>query len=353
MDAMPRPRPPHLHRETNRHGKTVWFVRVGHGPRVRIRAAQGSPEFQAEYQAALGGSAIVAPRKSGAGTLGWLWDRYRETQVWAKLSPATRRQRENIMRPVLEMSGKMPLSDMTRKTVVAGRDRRASTPAMARHFVDTLHGLFQWAVDAEHVAVDPTERVKVEKPQTEGFAVWTNEEVERFRVAYPLGTRERVAFDLLYYTGLRRGDVARVGRQHVRDGVLMLSTAKTGEKVSIRILSELATTLAAGPCGDLTFIVSERTGRAFTKESFGNWFREVCTAAGCTGSAHGLRKALATRLANEGATVHELEALFGWRGGGMAALYTRTADRTRLAGSAMDRLIKRTSIPAPNGKVRE
>src|SRR5271166_4351482 len=44
-------------------------------------------------------------------------------------------------------------------------------------------------------------------------------------------------------------------------------------------------------------------------------------------SAHGLRTALATRLANKGATTHELEALFGWRGGGMASLYTRSANR--------------------------
>jgi predicted Abi (CAAX) family protease len=36
---MPRPRKPYLHKETNRHGRTVWYVRnkdVG-GKRTRIR----------------------------------------------------------------------------------------------------------------------------------------------------------------------------------------------------------------------------------------------------------------------------------------------------------------------------
>jgi site-specific recombinase XerD len=103
------------------------------------------------------------------------------------------------------------------------------------------------------------------------------------------------------------------------------------------MLPELIETLSAGPTGDLAFVVGER-GNPMTKESFGNWFREICQEAGCAGSAHGLRKALATRLANEGATTHELEALFGWRGGGMASLYTRRANRTKLAGSAMDKL---------------
>jgi integrase len=104
------------------------------------------------------------------------------------------------------------------------------------------------------------------------------------------------------------------------------------------MLPELVETLKAGPTGDLAFIVGER-GNPMTTESFGNWFREACDKAGCPGSAHGLRKALATRLANEGATSHELEALFGWRGGGMASLYTRKANRTKLAGSAMDKLL--------------
>ena len=53
---MPRPRPPHLQREITRHGKSVWYVRVNHGPRVRIEAEYGTPQFDAEYRAALAGA---------------------------------------------------------------------------------------------------------------------------------------------------------------------------------------------------------------------------------------------------------------------------------------------------------
>jgi integrase len=108
-----------------------------------------------------------------------------------------------------------------------------------------------------------------------------------------------------------------------------------------------------GPCGDLTFIAGER-GQPLTKESFGNLFRIACKAAGVTGSAHGVRKIAATRAANAGATVAQLEAIFGWSGGRMASLYTRSADRERLAKEAMHKLAneKRTSIPAPSHQVR-
>jgi hypothetical protein len=101
--------------------------------------------------------------------------------------------------------------------------------------------------------------------------------------------------------------------------------------VTLPILPALAATLQAGPCGDLTFIRGE-SGRPLTKESFGNEFRQACRAAGVPGSAHGVRKIAATRRAAEnGATVAELEAIFGWHGGGMASHYTREADRVRLA----------------------
>ena len=106
--------------------------------------------------------------------------------------------------------------------------------------------------------------------------------------------------------------------------------ALTGQVVSIPILPPLQATLDAGPIGDLTFIAGER-GRPMTKESFGTWFRVACKQAGVSKSAHGLRKAAATRAANNGATEAQLEAFFGWRGGGMASLYTREANRAKLA----------------------
>jgi integrase len=101
----------------------------------------------------------------------------------------------------------------------------------------------------------------------------------------------------------------------------------------------LEASLTEGPTDDLAFIVGEY-GRPMVKESFGTWFREACAAAGVPGSAHGLRKAAATRLANNGASVSQLEAIFGWLGAKMASLYTRTADRKKLARDAMPMMKK-------------
>jgi integrase len=349
---MPRPRPPHLNRETNRHGNTVWYVRLDKGSRIRIRGVYGTPEFDAAYRAAIDGESPRAAVKAPKGSLEWLWLLYRQTNAWTELSLATRRQRENIMRGVLKTAGDKPLSSISGAAIKQGIDRRK--PFAARHFLDTIRGLFKWAVAAEHVATDPTAGKAVSKPKTKGFPVWDEDEIIQFEERWPRGTRERVMFDIYCYTGLRRGDAARLGKQHIKRGVIRIDTEKTGTRVIIPVLDILQKTLDAGPVGDLAFI-STAHGKPMTKESVGNAFRDACRTAGIKKSAHGLRKAAATRAANNGATERELEAIFGWEGGRMAAHYTREANRQTLAGGAMNKLGRtetETSIPAPDGKVR-
>jgi integrase len=269
---------------------------------------------------------------------------------------ATRRQRENIMRGVLKQAGHEPATAIKRPHVVAGRDRRADTPAQARHFLVAMRGLFRWALDAGHIKTDPTLSVKnPARPKSGGFPTWTEDDVERYESHWPIGSKERVWLGVLLYTGLRRGDAVLLGRQHLRDGVATIRTKKTDMIVTVPILPALDEILQAGPCADLAFICGEN-GRPLTKESFGNLFRQACNAAGVAKSAHGVRKIGATRAANNGATVAELEAIFGWQGGRMASLYTRAADRARLAKGAIfkiGRTPSEQSIPAPQGKVRE
>lgn len=239
---------------------------------------------------------------------------------------------------VLKTAGGEPFTAITRKSVIAGRERRSATPSQANNFLNAMRHLFAWAIDAEHVKDDPTRDVKnVKRPKTGGFAVWTDDDVAAFEKRWPVGSRERLALAILLYTGLRRGDASQLGRQHVKDGVIRLRTEKTDTPVTIPILPELAAMIAATPIKGLAFIATP-SGKAMTKESFGNWFSEAARAAGIEKSAHGLRKAGATRAANNGATVNQLEAIFGWSGGQMASLYTRSADRERLSMDATSKL---------------
>lgn len=353
---VPRPRPPYLQRRTTRHGKTAWYVRVGRGPLIRIRGEYGSAAFWAQYNAAVTGE-HVAPTTSDAkpASLQWLIERYRDSSAWRDLSLATRRQRENILKQVIKSAGRKPFTRIDEAAIIAGRERRAATPFQARHFLDTMRGLFAWAEEAKHVKVSPAAKVRYPTLKTgEGFPVWTEEDVAAYEARWPLGTRQRVWLAVLLYTGLRRGDAVCLGRQHVRSGVASLRTEKTGTEIHIPLLAPLSEALRAGPTGELAFICGA-TGKPMTKESFGNAFADACRAAGVRKSAHGLRKIGATRLANAGATVAQLNAVFGWTGSKMASLYTQAADRARLAREVMPRMLTSndlaTSMLPPEEKV--
>lgn len=348
IDAMPRPRPPHLHRELSRHGKVVWYVRVGKGPRIRLRADYGTAAFQEGYDAAIRGERPPTKAAYPVQSLGWLVARYRESTAWTALALATRRQRENIFKHILATAGREPSSRIDRRAVVAGRDRRKTTPNAARHFVQTMRGLFEWALEAELVATDPTQGVTAPRPKTTGFHVWTDDEREAYKARWPLGTRQRVWYAVLYCTGLRRGDAVQVGRQHVKGNRGKMRAEKTegttAEIAYFAVDAEMREALQAGPTGDLTFIVGAE-GRPLTKESFGNALREACDAAGVPGAAHGLRKARATYAADNGATEAELDSMFGWkRGSGTSAIYTQRVNREHLAMMAAEKMERGANV---------
>jgi integrase len=134
---------------------------------------------------------------------------------------ATRRQSEND-----EL-----LSRITIETIRAGRERRSAAPHAANNFLKSMRRFFNWVADPEGgnlIATNPTIGVKLLKGKNdkEGFHTWTEEEIQRFENRWPIGTRERLAPDLLPYTGLARGDVVRLGRQHVTNGVIDVADGK-------------------------------------------------------------------------------------------------------------------------------
>ena len=267
--TMPRHRPPFLQRRVSRHGVTAWYVRIGKGPLIRIRAAFGTPEFDVEYQAAVSGNAraqkdTAARTSTKVGTLAWLIERYRETAAWAELRPATRRNRDNHFRRVIANAGQQPYRAITQTVIEKGKERRAATPAQARNYLDAVRGLFRWAKDAKLVGTDPTDGVRNPKRKKgKGFLKWTEGDVEKYYARWPLGTRQRVWVDVLMYTGGRRGDAVTIGRQHVnKNGICTFVTEKSGElvPVTIPILPVLQRTLDAGPTGDLAFICGKKAG---------------------------------------------------------------------------------------------
>ena len=153
-----------------------------------------------------------------------------------------------------------------------------------------------------------------------------------------IGSRPRLVLSLLLYTGQRRSDVVRMGKQHVRNGLIAVRQIKTGVALQIPIHATLAAVIAATPSEHLTYLTTQ-FGTPFTAADFGNWFPDQCNLAGLSHcSAHGLRKAAARRLAEAACTAHEIAAITGHASLREVQCHTKAADQVRLAVSAMDRL---------------
>jgi integrase len=173
---------------------------------------------------------------------------------------------------------------------------------------------------------------------------WTEEEIARFENCHPIGSRARLAHGLLLFTGQRRSDVIRMGRQHIRDGMLHVRQRKTGAELSIPVHPHLQKIIDASVIGQMTFLTTS-FGKPFSALGFSNWFRKQCDMAGlhhC--SAHGLRKAAARRLADAECTAHEIAAITGHASLREVARYTKGADQKRLATSAMQKMKTRTEL---------
>jgi integrase len=345
MEMMPRPRLPHLRHEKNRHGEWCWYFRKDDGPRTRLYGAYGSKRFRAEYDAALKGE--PSPKNAPvSGTLRWLVARYRESGKYTALKESTRRTRDNIFAAMLANAdtANTQFVKLKRKHIERAMDKRASTPNAANNFLIVMRQMFEWAVANDHIKENPCEGVAAIKVRTDGFHSWTVAEVEKFRDRHPLGTKARLALDMLLYLGLRRSDVILAGRQHVKNEVLSLQTTKTGAWVHVPILPALRASIDATETGDLAFLTSAK-GQPFPSGgAFGNWFKERCREAGighC--SAHGLRKAGATMAADDGASERELMAMYGWGRSSTAEVYTKAADKKRLARAAAERIANANS----------
>jgi integrase len=222
---------------------------------------------------------------------------------------------------------------------------RAGEPGAANALRVALRVMMKHAVEIGLRANDPTREVKPIRIKSDGHHSWTDDEIAQFERHHPIGSRARLALALLLHTGQRRGDVIRMGAQHIRNGALHVRQEKTGAELVIPVHPDLAAVIAAAPRDHLTFVTT-RQGGPFEGSAFSRWFREQCDKAGLPHcSAHGLRKAAARRLAEAGCTAHEIGAITGHASLTELVRYTRAADQKRLAEAAMTKT--RTSRGKP------
>jgi integrase len=132
---------------------------------------------------------------------------------------------------------------MEAKHVEALLAARATTPAAANKLRKLLALSMRIAILNGWRKDNPVSAVKGIKIKSKGHRTWTDDEIATFEARHPVGTEARLAFALLLYTGQRRSDVVRMGRSHVKDGIVTIMQQKTAMEVSIPILPALQAVL--------------------------------------------------------------------------------------------------------------
>lgn len=347
---------PYLVEDVDRHGNIRLYVRRGR--KVRLRETPGTKAFLEEYRAAVEAAdapkpeAREKPGRPAPGTLDDLVAKYATSREFKALVAGARRRRildgicaERFGKADRIRHGLKPWLPMKPRHIREIRDAVEGDEA-ANDRLKALRAMFAWACgDGKIAEYNPARDVPYIRTGSTGWHDWTVEEIHQYEERHPVGTKARLALALLLLTGTRRSDVVRLGRQMEIEGgtKLRFTEVKNGRRRpktrEFPILPELRAVIDATPSGHLTYVVTE-FGKPFTSNGFGNRMRDWCDQAGLPHcSAHGLRKAGATIAAENGATEHELMAIFGWDSPKQAAIYTRNANRKRLAAGAMHLIV--------------
>jgi integrase len=323
----------------NARGHRYYYFRKPGCACIRLPGLPGSTEFMSAYQAAL--DAVprieIGAGRTVPGTISSLVVAYYGSADFRDLGPATQQYRRWLIEKFRAVFGKHPVKLLASKHVDAML-KQVDKPHMRKQWLKMLRGLMRYAVCIGMRADDPTIGFKIKQRQSDGIPTWGETEIEAFRRHHALGSRARLAFELLLNTGQRRGDVIRMGRQHVSGSAIQVTQEKTKAKLLLPLYPDLLEAIAAVPSETLLFLTSP-SGGPFSAAGFTAWFRQQCDAAGVRGlSAHGLRKAACRRLAEAGCTEKQIAAISGHKSLAEVARYTRAADQAMLARAAMDKV---------------
>jgi integrase len=327
----------------DRHGKLRRYFRRPGSRSIPLPGLPGSIEFMSAYQAALAVKAPPppSPRHVIAGSLAAIVAGYLRSADFANLSPTSQYSYRLALKPILAVHGHRLVRDLPK---IAARhiieEIGATRPGMANLTRAVLSKVMAYAIETGVRTDNPFAGLKPYRLGT--YHTWTDAEIAQFERSWPLGTRERLAFALLLYTGQRGGDVVKMLRSDIVGGRIRVAQDKarkgTTNELLIPIHPALARALQAGPVVGMQHIITDARGRPLRSltELIEKAVKKAGLPAQCV--AHGLRKAALRRLAERGGTTKEIAAVSGHRSLSEIERYTARADQVRLADSAISKL---------------
>lgn len=319
-------------------GKVRWYVRRKGLPLVPMPdLPHDDPRFLAAYAAAWAAPVPERPQ-DGAGTVAAHIKAVFTSPRYRAASASYKAALNRHAMAILDECGHFPIAGLKDWHIAADVDA-SDVPDMR---------LKTWRFICKTLRPDPSRSVRAERQKGEGYESWTVEDIAKFRARWPIGSAPRAAMELLWWTGARISDAVRIGRGNIgADGVLSFRQQKTGKPAFVPwtcALPDYAADMAEDRdtmfaaiepfAGHMTFLATKE-GQGRSAKALGTMIRDACAKAGVAKSAHGLRKARATALADNGATTHEIAAWTGHDTLSEVQRYTEAANRRRAVMGAI------------------
>jgi enterobacteria phage integrase len=337
MDGRGAIRLKYVHAFRDRLGRMRYYFRQ-HGKRTALPGLPGSSEFMAAYATQLDGiSKQVATRpKATPGTFAALAVRYFGSPQYQSLSTTSRTNYRRVIDSFLEQHGHRQVDQMKREHVDIIIGKMANKPGAGIILLKRLRTLIRYAIALGWTDRDPTAGVKAYRSKE--IHTWNEDEIATFEKRWSEGSRERLAFALLLYTGQRGSDVHRMLWSDLVGDSIRVAQQKTAAKLTIPIHNSLSRLLEIAD-RNCTTILATAYGRPFSVKGFGNMVSAAIREAGLPRRCkpHGLRKAAARRLAEAGCSASEIMAITGHKTLAEVERYTRAAEQERLARQAIKR----------------
>lgn len=318
----------------DRHGKTRYRYRKAGLPTYSFRSEPGTPEFLAELARAKSATPPEPSPRFERGTVDYVIEALYRSVQWKEMRPSSRATFRGILERFRKDNGHRQISTITTERIDRKMASMKDTPSAANNLRKALSILFRRAIKLGLIDHNPATFADSFRQRGEGFHTWSESEIAKFERRWPYGTRERAAMAIMLHTALRKSDAVRVGDANRIGDELHLLHSKNDSATIIPINADLQAAIA--PFEGQGIYLQTSFGKPFTVNGFGNWFREACNAAGlphCT--AHGLRKAMARRLAESGATNLQGRSVTGHATDKEFEHYAKKANRRDMASAAL------------------
>jgi integrase len=199
----------YVHAFRDRLGRMRYYFRR-HGIRTALPGLPGSTEFMEVYAAAVASAPKDASlRSKGApGTFDALAVRYFGSAQYLSLSATSRANYRRVIDGFLKEHGHRLVRQMTREHVDIIVGKMANKPGAGIILLKRLRTLVRYAIALGWIDRDPTAGAK--SYRSKEIHTWTEEEIAAFERHWKKGSRERLAFALLLFTGQRGSDVHRM-----------------------------------------------------------------------------------------------------------------------------------------------